>query len=214
MKNLFLGIPDRPLFSLFSAVYPEEKAEALASLLTDRYGSLSGILKINPDVLAADIGREAALYLRISLSFAIRAITDRLKVGNQITEAVLVRHFSALYTDTTEETVYAVLLDKESRLLSVHRIAVGSADASSFQPRQILELAVRTSASGVILTHNHPGGTLAPSASDRKITAAVAAALEAARIRFLGHYIFADTGFARIDKDESDAANASHTLKP
>lgn len=206
MKHLFLGTSERALFTLLSAVYPEDKAESLASLLLERYGSLSGILKISHGVLEADIGREAALYLRLSLSFYIRSVTDRLKSGDTVTEAVLARHFSALYADAAEEAVYAVLVDKEDRLLSVSRVAIGSADASSLQPRQVLELAVRTRADGVILTHNHPGGTLTPSASDKKITDAVIAALSTARIRFLGHYIFADTGFVRIGEDEKEAA--------
>ncbi len=202
MKDLFLGGADRALYTLFSAIYPGDKAEALSALLKERYGSLSGILKISHSILAADIGQEAALYLRLSLSLYIRSITDRLRSGDLVTEAVLQRHFTALYADMAEETVYAVLLDKEDRLLSVNRIAGGSADASALQPRQVLELAIRTGADGVILTHNHPGGTLTPSASDKKVTDAVIAALTTARIRFLGHYVFADMQLFCIGEDE------------
>ena len=67
-------------------------------------------------------------------------------------------------------------------------------------------MAVRAGARAVILAHNHPGGTLAPSASDKKITEATAAALETARIRFLGHYIFSDGDFAMIGESEADEA--------
>ena len=202
MKHLFLGVSDDALYTLFSAVYPEDRARALATLLTERYGSLSALLKISPSVLEADIGQEAALYLCLSLSLYIRSVTDRLACGTEITEAVLAKHFSALYADAAEEIVYAVLLDKEDRLLSVSRVSIGAADSSALAPRQILELAVRGGARGVILTHNHPGGSLIPSASDKRVTETVATALEAARIRFLGHYIFADSGFARIGEED------------
>ena len=213
MKNAFLGISEQPLFTLFSAIYPQDRAEALASGLLKSYGSLAGILKINPEVLEADIGREAALYLRLSLSLFIRSITERTQIGDIVTEAVLARHFSAFYADAAEEIVCAVLLDREDALLAIHRVAVGSADASSFQPRQVLELAVRAKANGVILTHNHPGGTLTASVSDKKMTEAVATALEAARIRFLGHYIFADTGFSRIGDEDASADAPAPSLQ-
>ena len=209
MKQLFLGVSDEALFSLFRASYPADKAKTIADTLLTRYGSLSSILKISHTLLEEDIGKEAALYLRLSLSLYIRSVTDRFKIGDTVTESVLARHFSALYADASEETVYAVLVDKENRLLSVCRVAIGSADASSLQPRQVLELAVRTRADGVILTHNHPGGTLTPSASDKKVTDAVAAALATARIRFLGHYVFADAEFVRIG-EENGAADAPH----
>lgn len=212
MKQLFLGVSDDALLSLFRAAYPEDKAKAMADTLRTRYGSLASILKISLALLEEDIGKEAALYLRLSLSLYIRSVTDRLKSGDTVTEAVLARHFSALYADAAEETVYAVLVDKEDRLLSVSRVAIGSADASSLQPRQVLELAVRAKANGVFLTHNHPGGTLIPSASDKKITDAVMAALSTARIRFLGHYIFADADFVRIG-EKNGAADASQNFK-
>ncbi|MBP3590892.1 MAG: JAB domain-containing protein [Clostridia bacterium] len=205
MKDLFLGVSSDPLCELFSVIYPKEKAKALSERLLKTYGSLSRLLSISESVLETEIGREAALYLRLSLSLAIRKRTERLKCGDRVTETVLAGHFSALYADATEEKVYAVFLDPEDRLLSVGRAAVGAADASAIQPRQILELAVRARADGVILTHNHPGGGLTPSASDRRVTDAISAALSSARIRFLGHYIFAGAELVCIGNGEDEA---------
>ncbi len=204
MKELFLGVSSHSLCELFSAIYPEEKARALSEKLLESYGSLSRLLSISESVLEAQIGKEAALYLKLSLSLAARRKTDRLKRGDRITETVLAEYFGALYADAAEERVYAVFVDREDRLISIVRAAVGAVDASAIQPRQILELAVRARASGVILTHNHPGGTLTPSASDRKITDAICAALDSAHIRFLGHYILAGAELLCIGDEERD----------
>lgn len=209
MKNLFLGVSDRALFDLFAVIYPKEKAEALCARLLETYGSLSRLLSVSESVLENEIGQEAALYLKLSLSLSIRRRTDRLRSGERVTETMLFEHFCALYADAAEERVYVLLLDSEDRLLAVHRAAIGSADASALQPRQILELAVRAKADGVILTHNHPNGTLTASASDRKVTDAVDAALKTARIRFLGHYIFAGAEHLCIGNEESEAEAAA-----
>lgn len=209
MKDLFLGVSSHSLCELFRTIYPEEKAKALSDRLLETYGSLSRLLSIGESVLEAEIGREAALYFRLSLSLAIRRETDRLKCGDRVTETVLARYFSALYADATEEKVYAVFLDREDRLLSIGRAAVGAADASAIQPRQILELAIRARADGVILTHNHPGGALTPSASDRRVTDTISAALGSARIRFLGHYIFAGAELLCIGNEENEAVQST-----
>ena len=208
MKALFLDTNEkRALTDLFSAAYPKEKAEALADALLEKYGRLARILQVNQSVLDADIGGEAALYLRLSLSLALRAAADRLQVGDLITPAVLARHFGALYADASQETVYAVLMDEKERLIAVQCATSGSVAASGLQPRQVLEMAVRAGAKTVILVHNHPGGTLEPSVSDQKITEAAEAALATARIRFLGHYIFAPDGFFRIGDEEEKQSN-------
>lgn len=191
MKNLFLGTdPRAALVGLFGCIYDRARAEALAETLLCAYGSLSRLLLIDLHTLEENIGREAALYLSLSLRLCIGRTTDRLRAGDTLTPAVLVRHFSALYANEGKEAVYLVLLDNEERLLATVRASVGAADGSGLLPRQALEIALRAGAKAVYLTHNHPGGDLNPSDSDLKITAAVQASLEAARIRFLGHYIF------------------------
>jgi DNA repair protein RadC len=208
MKDLFLGTDaHEALKSLFCAIYEEEKADLLARKLLMTYGTLSRLLMIDTHTLESDIGREAALYLSHSLSLAIRRTADKLTPSDPITPSILVRHFSALYANAGQETVYLVLLDKEEKLLSIKRASVGAADGSGLLPRQVLELALRAGAAAVILTHNHPGGDLNPSESDIKITSAVSASLKTARIRFLGHYIFARGDFCLID--ESKAAEGA-----
>ena len=208
MKTLFLGTDaKRALTDLFSAAYPQERAEAFAARLLEKYGSLARLLQVNQSILEADIGADAALYLRLSLSLALRAATDGLKSGDAVTRAVLVRYFGSLYADAGQETVYVVLMDDEDCLIAVQCAASGSAAASGLQPRQVLEMAVRAGAKAVILVHNHPGGTLEPSVSDQKITEATEAALATARIHFLGHYIFAPEGFFRIGDEEEKQSN-------
>ncbi len=196
----------RTLVSLFCAVYPQSKAEAYAEKLLRAYGSLTRILKISPELLSEQIGKEAALYLRVCVSLYLRRTTDALKPGTPVTEDALVRHFDALYRDCGQETVYLLLTDEKERLLSRKLLSVGAADTSGVSPRQILEHALREGAAGVYLVHNHPGGDLTPSLSDERATRAVSLALSAADIRFFGHYIFSDGSFVRVQPHGTQAA--------
>lgn len=186
------------LLSLFRTVYSEKKAAKIAKRLLDTFGSLTKLLTASPAMLISEIGEEAALYLRLSLSLSLRKTTEALREGDAVDEAALTRHFSALYRDCGQETVYVLFTDEKGRMLSRHAVSKGSLDASSLIPRQILELAIRASARGVYLLHNHPGADLTPSSDDLRMTKSVAAALCAARIAFHGHYAFFGDEFIRI----------------
>ena len=206
MMDLFIGMDARDaLTRLFSTVYDTERAEEIAERLLCSYGTLSRLLMIDTHTLGADIGDEAALYLSLSLSLAIRRTTDRLKAGDAVTPSVLVRHFTALYANAGQESAYLILMDETDHLISILRASVGAADGSGLLPRQVLELALRAGAKSVILAHNHPGGELTPSEADMKITKAVAASLRTARIRFLGHYIFARGDFCFMSEESDEA---------
>ncbi len=199
------------LLSFFQTVYSEEKAANLSKRLLLSYQSLSRILAASPAMLIAEIGEEAALYLKLSLSLFLRRTTEALREGDTVDEGALTRHFCALYRDCGQETVYALLTDNKGRMLARHVLSAGSVEGSSILPRQILELAVRAGASGVYLLHNHPGGDLSPSVSDERITKAAALALSAARIDFHGHYIFCGADYIRLDK--SGAATKPMRMK-
>lgn len=200
------------LRSLFAPAFGEERAEALGARLIEAYGTLSRIKTVSLSLLESDIGKEAALYLRLCLSLAVRRTADRLKKGDLVTEAILLRHFEALYADAGQETVYLTLLDGEDRLIGIVCASVGAADSSALLPRQVLELALRGSARSVILTHNHPGGDPTFSATDIKTTRAVEAALKSARISLRAHYVFAQNTFARITEEE-DGRTISKTTE-
>ncbi|HOW09281.1 MAG TPA: JAB domain-containing protein [Bacteroidales bacterium] len=68
--------------------------------------------------------------------------------------------------------------------------------------RIILQAAIKTNASGIIVCHNHPSGNLTPSETDTKITKKIKDACSIMDIQLLDHliidpddfYSFADVG--------------------
>ncbi len=205
MMNESLKNPsaEEVLLSLYRTVYSEEEAAKIAKRLLSTFGTLTKLLTASPAMLISEVGEAAALYLRLSLSLFLRRTTDSLREGDAVDEAVLTRHFGALYLDCGQETVYVLLTDGQGRMLSRHTVSIGSVNSSGVIPRQILELAIRAGARGVYLLHNHPGGDLTPSADDMRMTKAVLTALSAARIRFYGHYLFCGTEFLCLHGEET-----------
>ena len=64
--------------------------------------------------------------------------------------------------------------------------------------RQIVEHALLSGASSVLLAHNHPSGIALPSASDRQMTLQVRDALATMGIRLTDHIIVADNDFVSM----------------
>jgi DNA repair protein RadC len=89
-------------------------------------------------------------------------------------------HFVVLYLNTRNQLVH-----KEA-------VSIWTLNASLVHPREVFEPALRHSAAGVILAHNHPSGDPSPSEEDRDLTRRLAEAGRLLGIDVLDHVVVAD----------------------
>ncbi len=90
-----------------------------------------------------------------------------------------------------QECFHVLSLSTRNRLLNRHMVSMGLVDASLVHPREVFRQAIIESATACILTHNHPGGDVAPSAEDLRITRQLVQAGKIIDIRVLDHVIIA-----------------------
>jgi DNA repair protein RadC len=64
------------------------------------------------------------------------------------------------------ETFQVILLDKSTHLIRRTIISLGCVDSAYANPREVFKAAILSSASQIILVHNHPSGSQNPSADD------------------------------------------------
>jgi DNA repair protein RadC len=99
------------------------------------------------------------------------------------------------------EYFYAMLLNRGNKVLGYYQISVGGISGTVVDIRLILQAAIKTNASGIILAHNHPSGTLEASDADLKITRKTKSACECMDISLLDHIIItSDTYMAMSDE--------------
>ena len=67
--------------------------------------------------------------------------------------------------------------------------------------RMILQGALLTNATGIILAHNHPSGTLKPSREDDRLTRRIVEAADIMNIRVNDHIILTSEGFYSYDDE-------------
>jgi len=106
--------------------------------------------------------------------------------------------------DTLEhsEEFKVLLLNRSNAVLGIIAVSKGGISGTVTDVRIILQAALKSNASGLIVCHNHPSGNLNPSESDTKITQKIKEAGNIMDIQLLDHliitgedyYSFADNG--------------------
>jgi DNA repair protein RadC len=102
------------------------------------------------------------------------------------------------FYDSKKEHLAVFYLDTKNRIIERRIISIGTLNSSLVHPREIFEPALSLSASSVMIAHNHPSGSLEPSAEDRKITWQLLEAANILGFRLLGHVIITQSGFKEV----------------
>ena len=85
-----------------------------------------------------------------------------------------------------------VALNAQCKVIGKRRISTGSLSEVSAYPRLVMETALNYNAHSVLLSHNHPGGTCAPSPEDISSTVQLQKLLHGVGILVLDHIIVAN----------------------
>jgi len=103
--------------------------------------------------------------------------------------SAVVDYLSLTLSKYDSEVFGLLLLDSQHRVINDSILFKGSIDSCSVYPRDILKTVLAYNSAAVIVYHNHPSGTIEPSASDHNITKVIKEALYIVDVRLLDHII-------------------------
>jgi len=186
---------------LFYAI-PRRDTNPIAHELMNRYGSLSAVLSAPvEDLQKVDgIGENAAILLKLVPHICHKArLADAERqdvVLNTSARAgsYLLEHFAG----EKNEVIYQLCLDRKGKALSCKRLGEGNIGSAALDIRRMVENAILSSASAVILAHNHPSGIALPSPEDYAATDRAKAALSTIGVVLSDHIIVADGTFVSM----------------
>lgn len=101
------------------------------------------------------------------------------------------RYFRLRLGNEEREHFEAAFLDTRHRLIACERLFSGGLDGAEIHPRIVVQRALAINAGAMIVAHNHPSGSPAPSAADRALTARLKQALALVDVRLLDHVVIA-----------------------
>ena len=102
-----------------------------------------------------------------------------------------VRH----YADRKQEHFLCATINGANEILNIRVVSIGLIDRTPVHPREVFADALSDRASAIIVAHNHPAGSLEPSAFDVEVTKQLKAAGAVMGIALLDHIIFNRSGY-------------------
>ena len=121
---------------------------------------------------------------------ALAILEQRAKYGPVLDSPAAVKDYLRLSLGGLEHEEFAcVWLDAQHKVIKIERVFRGTLTQTSVYPREIVKLALSHNAAAVIFAHNHPSGSVTPSAADERLTAVLKEALNLVDVRVLDHFI-------------------------
>lgn len=177
---------------------PRRDTNPIAHALMERYGSLSAALAAPVEDLQKvnGIGESAAILMKLVPQLCSKArIADAEQELVLNTTAKAGAYLMERMGGEQKEVIYQLCLDRKGKFLACKRLGDGNIASAALDIRLLVENAILTRASAVILAHNHPSGVASPSDEDYVATDRAKKALETIDVVLADHIIVADNDF-------------------
>lgn len=183
---------------LFYAI-PRKNTNEIAHALLNRFGSLDGIFAASEQELCdvPGIGENAAALLLLVPQVMRKAEiskTSSVRSIHKVKEAAA--YLIPRFLNEHNEVIRIVCLDSQMRIINCLEVGRGVVNAVRSDIRRIVELAMKSKASYVILAHNHPDGLPQPSVEDDAVTKQIMNALALMGIELWDHIVIAGDRYA------------------
>lgn len=186
-------LSDAELLAIFLRTgYAGKSAVDLARELIEHFGSLRALFEADQDSFCRVHGLGTAKYAQLQavLEMANRHLAEAITRECVLNSSSKVRSYLKAKLRHQRREVFAVMfLDSQNRLIAYEELFLGTINAASVYPREIVGKALQHNAAAVIFAHNHPSGVAEPSRSDEVLTSTLVQALNLIDIKTLDHFI-------------------------
>ena len=207
LRNLFLeeGLDSfceiNALELLLFYCVPRKDTNDLAHRLLDYFGSYCNVLNAPHAELKKvhGVSDQVATYLNLQGAavryYMLKRQNDTKVVKNESQYSeLLLPHFIG----KANEMVYLLCLDAKCKVLCCREITEGSVNAANISIRKVVDVAISSNATSVVLAHNHPSGVALPSGEDVQTTIMIAKALDAVGVVLVDHIVVADGDYVSM----------------
>jgi len=166
----------------------------IASYGVDKLNSLS----LNELMKIKGIGMAKAAKIIAAFELSKRVNAGRIHEKVVKNSSDIAHYYMEKMKDYKKEHLIAVFLDSKNKIIKDEVISIGTLDSSLVHPREVFKEAIKNSAAGIILVHNHPSGDCEASSEDEVISQKLKEAGDLLSIRMLDHIIIGRNSYGRL----------------
>lgn len=177
---------------------PRRDTNPLAHAILNEYKSIANVFEADVSELAKLPGLSENSATLLAMVPHLARIYEKSKCDRDTclsdTDAIG-RYAVSLLKGKTNEEFALICLDANRRVHWSGIIAKGTIDKIEAYPRLVVAEVIKHHAKHVIFAHNHPGGTLIPSAADKHATLRLAELLNGIDVTTIDHIIVSGSRF-------------------
>ena len=158
--------------------------------------SALGRMSIKQLMTFKGIGKAKAITIAAALELGRRRRGEDALERQRITSSVSVYELmQPIIGDLEHEEFWIIYLNNSNKVLHKSQLSKGGITGTLVDVRLVLKNALEVSATGLILVHNHPSGTLSPSDADYSVTKKLDQAALSLDIKVLDHVIVTEKAY-------------------
>jgi len=136
------------------------------------------------------IGEAKAITIMAALELGRRRRSeDALEKKKIISSVSAFELMQPIIGELQHEEFWIIYLNNSNKVIQKNQLSKGGITGTLVDVRLVLKNALEVGATGIILAHNHPSGTLTPSEADKQLTNKLKVASESLDIKVLDHVI-------------------------
>jgi DNA repair protein RadC len=177
----------------------EESAVALCKRIlasVDNNLSTLGKLSIKQLTEFKGIGGAKAITIVAALELGRRRRGEEALEKQKITSSHSVFELmQPIIGELEHEEFWIIYLNNSNKVIQKNQLSKGGITGTLVDVRLVLKNALECGATGLVLAHNHPSGTLKPSEADKQITQKLKLAAQSLDLKVLDHLIITEKAY-------------------
>jgi len=173
---------------------PQKDTNALAHKMLTEYGTLANLFDAHPLDIAkrCGVGVNTAVLIGMMPQLAKRYSQSKWEKNVRLVSSQQAgKYLIDLFAGRNTEAFYILCLDAQRRLNNAALVSEGTVEEAPVYIRNIVQTALLHDAVGVVLSHNHPGGSVSASGADIEATRQIIRTFELLEIGVLDHIVVA-----------------------
>ncbi|WP_338646238.1 DNA repair protein RadC [Flavobacterium sp. KS-LB2] len=142
------------------------------------------------------IGEAKAISIIAALELGRRRRAEGAVELKKVTSSkIIFEIIQPIIGELPHEEFWIIYLNNSNKVISKSQLSKGGITGTLVDVRLVFKTALEMGATGLILCHNHPSGTLIPSEADKQITKKLKLAGDSLEIKVLDHLIVTEKNY-------------------